>query len=184
MFTCELRLSCWRIVDMLQPVKTHAMRHQRYGITGQSCDAKGGWSSNFIAARKGNRLSVAAWQAVKDKLKQRCVPDPDNKNRLPVCCYDPDGVSAFCCVSACSTKKPVISTLFFALSVLSFLSRVSLLFCVNTFSCSRYYRSCISVFLLYSLLYLFSSLSSLSFPISIFLHLNRNRGRATSRGLA
>ena len=39
----------------------------------------------------GNRLSVAAWQAVKDKLKQRCLPDPANKNRLPVCCYDPDG---------------------------------------------------------------------------------------------
>ena len=63
-----------------------------YGITGQSCDAKGGWSSNFIAGQKGNRLSVAAWAAVKEKLKQKCIPDPNNKNRLPTCCFTADGV--------------------------------------------------------------------------------------------
>eukprot|EP00041_Stephanoeca_diplocostata_P033462 m.1106766 g.1106766 ORF g.1106766 m.1106766 type:complete len:344 (+) comp24345_c0_seq20:150-1181(+) len=63
-----------------------------YAITGQNCQ-QGRFSSNFIAARPGNPLSVAAWQAVKEKLKQRCIPVDD---KLPVCCYTADGAPRKC----------------------------------------------------------------------------------------
>lgn len=63
-----------------------------YAITGQNCQ-QGRFSSNFIAARPGNPLSVAAWEAVKEKLKQRCIPVDD---KMPVCCYTADGAPRKC----------------------------------------------------------------------------------------
>ena len=42
-----------------------------YVTGGQNCQ-RGSFSSNFMAGRKGNPLSVGAWAAIKTKLKQTC----------------------------------------------------------------------------------------------------------------
>lgn len=43
-----------------------------YTTGGQDCNRFGSFSSNFIAGRKGNALSVRAWSKIKEALKQRC----------------------------------------------------------------------------------------------------------------
>jgi hypothetical protein len=63
-----------------------------YVVTGQPCQ-RGIFSSNFMAGRKGNPLSVGAWAAIKTKLKSRCNATSEKQG---VCCYSPEGGPRTC----------------------------------------------------------------------------------------
>eukprot|EP00040_Diaphanoeca_grandis_P035158 m.220460 g.220460 ORF g.220460 m.220460 type:complete len:1111 (-) comp33315_c5_seq2:107-3439(-) len=66
-----------------------------YTTGGQDPVRYGSFSSNFIAAKKGNALSVQAWQAIKNKLKQKCL-HKDGTPAQGVCCYEEDGSPRKC----------------------------------------------------------------------------------------
>lgn len=69
---------------------------------GQSCKLHGTFSSNFMAARKGNPFSTAWYEKQKKDLKQWCKPgkpgqtDEEAVFYQPVCCYTPEGAEREC----------------------------------------------------------------------------------------
>eukprot|EP00038_Savillea_parva_P021166 m.33634 g.33634 ORF g.33634 m.33634 type:complete len:462 (-) comp5037_c0_seq1:114-1499(-) len=65
-----------------------------YEAVGQKC-GEGSFSSNFIAGRKGNPLSVTAWDSIKKQLKQKCL-HKDGDPEQGVCCYTADGTPREC----------------------------------------------------------------------------------------
>lgn len=65
-----------------------------YSGGGQSCQKHGTFSSNFMAARKGNTFSTAWYEKQKKDVKQRC--EPGDIFYQPVCCYTPEGAEREC----------------------------------------------------------------------------------------
>jgi len=73
-----------------------------YVVTGQPCQ-RGIFSSNFMAGRKGNPLSVGAWAAIKTKLKSRCNATSEKQG---VCCYSPE-VGQACAIILCFASRVI-----------------------------------------------------------------------------
>lgn len=65
-----------------------------YSNYGQSCTKEGTFSSNFMAARKGNIFSETWYDKQKRDLAQRCTPG--EIFHQPTCCYTPEGEEREC----------------------------------------------------------------------------------------